>query len=93
MVSSEGLSSSPAPPAAAATVAVAKKYGVTEPISKAGPTRADRQRSRDLEKVWILGYLWRKFNSLHALRFFFWCLSYLFMFFGFWVWAIVLGKV
>ena len=71
MVSSEGVSASPSPPAATATVAVAMKYGVTEPISMAGPTRADRQRSRDLEKVWILGYLLRKFNSLHALRFFF----------------------
>ena len=71
MVSLEGLSASPAPPVVTAMVAVVKKYDVTEPISMAGPTRADRQRSRDLEKVWILGYLWRKFNSLHALRFFF----------------------
>ena len=71
MVSSEGLSASPGPPTATAMVAVAKKYDVTEPISMVGPTRADRQRSRDLEMVWILGYLWRKFNFVHALRFFF----------------------
>ena len=73
MVSSEGLSASPAPPAMTATVAVAvaKKYGIMKPISMVGPTRANKQRSRDLEKVWILGYLWRKFNTLHALRFFF----------------------
>lgn len=45
MVSSEGLSGSPAP--------AAKQYGVTKPISVAGPTEADRQRSRELEKVCI----------------------------------------
>ncbi|KAL4625975.1 hypothetical protein ACB092_05G063100 [Castanea dentata] len=51
MVSSEGLSASPA--TATVAVAVAKKHGVTEPISMAGPTRADRQRSRDLEKFLV----------------------------------------
>jgi poly(A) polymerase len=45
MVSSEGLSGSPAP--------AAKQYGVTKPLSVAGPTEADRQRSRELEKVCI----------------------------------------
>lgn len=42
MVSAEGLSVSPAP---------AKQYGVTKPISLAGPTLADVQRSAELEKV------------------------------------------
>lgn len=45
MVSSEGLSGSPAP--------AAKQYGITKPISVSGPTEADRQRSRELEKVCI----------------------------------------
>ncbi|XP_022715040.1 nuclear poly(A) polymerase 4-like isoform X2 [Durio zibethinus] len=45
MVSSKGLSGSP--PYVAAPV---KQYGVTKPISMAGPTEADIQRSRDLEK-------------------------------------------
>ncbi|XP_062154391.1 nuclear poly(A) polymerase 4-like isoform X2 [Alnus glutinosa] len=45
MVSSEGLSGSPAP--------AAKQYGVTKPLSVAGPTEADRQRSRELEKFLV----------------------------------------
>ncbi|XP_021654661.1 nuclear poly(A) polymerase 4 isoform X2 [Hevea brasiliensis] len=40
MVSSEGLNSSQPP----------KQYGVTKPISMLGPTDADMQRSRELEK-------------------------------------------
>ncbi|XVF24893.1 hypothetical protein REPUB_Repub13aG0166900 [Reevesia pubescens] len=48
MVSSEGLSGSP-PPVAAPV----KQYGVTKPISMAGPTEADIQRSRDLEKFLV----------------------------------------
>ncbi|XP_058006292.1 nuclear poly(A) polymerase 4 isoform X2 [Hevea brasiliensis] len=40
MLSSEGLCSSPPP----------KQYGVTKPISMSGPTEADIQRSRELEK-------------------------------------------
>eukprot|EP00257_Ricinus_communis_P025172 XP_025012586.1 nuclear poly(A) polymerase 4 [Ricinus communis] len=42
MVISEGLSASPPP---------AKQYGVTKPISTAGPTEADIQRTRELEKL------------------------------------------
>ncbi|KAE7999179.1 hypothetical protein FH972_003639 [Carpinus fangiana] len=45
MVSSEGLSGSPAP--------AAKQYGITKPISVSGPTEADRQRSRELEKFLV----------------------------------------
>lgn len=46
MSSSERMSSPPPP----------KQYGVTKPISMAGPTEADIQRNRELEKV--LFYLW-----------------------------------
>ncbi|CAN4095531.1 unnamed protein product [Withania somnifera] len=42
MVSSESLSESTAPPG--------KNYGVTKPLSLAGPTEADIQRNADLEK-------------------------------------------
>ncbi|KAK6772993.1 hypothetical protein RDI58_028231 [Solanum bulbocastanum] len=42
MVSSESLSESAAPP---------MKYGVTKPLSLAGPTEADLQRNAELEKV------------------------------------------
>lgn len=42
MVSAEVLSGSPAS---------AKRYGVSKPISLAGPTEADIQRSAGLEKV------------------------------------------
>ncbi|XWS20217.1 hypothetical protein CRYUN_Cryun31cG0081000 [Craigia yunnanensis] len=48
MVCSEGLSGSPPPVAASVT-----QYGVTKPISMAGPTEADIQRSRDLEKFLV----------------------------------------
>ena len=51
MVSSEGMSGSPPPVAAPVT-----QYGVTKPISMAGPTEVDIQRSRDLEKVYIWKY-------------------------------------
>jgi hypothetical protein len=55
MVSSEGLSGSPAP--------AAKQYGITKPISVSGPTDADRQRSRELEKVCIdIIVFYRKFD-------------------------------
>ncbi|OMO66508.1 hypothetical protein COLO4_30523 [Corchorus olitorius] len=48
MVSSEGLSGLPPP------VAVpVKQYGVTKPISMAGPTEVDIQRSRELEKFLV----------------------------------------
>lgn len=42
--------SSPPPPPLVAPVA-AKKYGVTKPISVAGPTEVDLQRNTELEKV------------------------------------------
>ncbi|XP_049397781.1 nuclear poly(A) polymerase 4 isoform X5 [Solanum stenotomum] len=42
MVSSESLSESASPPP--------KKYGVTKPLSLAGPTEADLQRNAELEK-------------------------------------------
>ncbi|XP_007024323.2 PREDICTED: nuclear poly(A) polymerase 4 isoform X1 [Theobroma cacao] len=48
MVSSEGLSGS-TPPVAAPV----KQYGVTKPISMAGPSEADIQRSRELEKFLV----------------------------------------
>ncbi|KAE8690476.1 Nuclear poly(A) polymerase 2 [Hibiscus syriacus] len=48
MVSSEGLCGS-SPPAAAPMT----QYGVTKPISMAGPTEADILRSRDLEKFLV----------------------------------------
>ncbi|XWS16281.1 hypothetical protein CRYUN_Cryun34aG0071800 [Craigia yunnanensis] len=48
MVSSEGLSCSP--PSVAVPVT---QYGVTKPISMAGPTEADMQRSLDLEKFLV----------------------------------------
>ncbi|XP_052875543.1 nuclear poly(A) polymerase 4-like isoform X2 [Gossypium arboreum] len=48
MVSSEGLCGSQPPIAAPVT-----QYGVTKPISMAGPTAADIQRSRDLEKFLV----------------------------------------
>ncbi|KAL5999649.1 hypothetical protein ACLOJK_037934 [Asimina triloba] len=44
MVSSEEFGGSPPPPLAA------KQYGVTKPISMAGPTDADLQRTLELEK-------------------------------------------
>lgn len=47
MVSAEGLSAPLSPPQAV----VAKQYGVTKPISTAGPTEADVQRTVELEKV------------------------------------------
>lgn len=46
MVRSEGLSAAPSPPQAAT-----KQYGVTKPISTAGPVDADIQRTLELEKV------------------------------------------
>lgn len=46
MVSSEGSCVSPN--------SAAKQYGVTKPISMAGPTKTDRQRSKELDKVWIV---------------------------------------
>ncbi|KAA8521866.1 hypothetical protein F0562_012512 [Nyssa sinensis] len=50
MMGSESVSgSSRSPPQPAAT----KKYGVTKPISLAGPTEADLQRNVELEKVLI----------------------------------------
>ncbi|XVE52014.1 hypothetical protein DITRI_Ditri02bG0086600 [Diplodiscus trichospermus] len=48
MASSEGFSGSPTSVAAPVT-----QYGVTKPISMAGPTEADLQRSRDLEKFLV----------------------------------------
>lgn len=33
------------------TVALPKQYGVTKPLSTAGPTVTDLQRSRELERV------------------------------------------
>ncbi|EOY26945.1 Nucleic acid binding protein, putative isoform 2 [Theobroma cacao] len=48
MVSSEGLSGS-TPPVAVPV----EQYGVTKPISMAGPTEADIQRSRELEKFLV----------------------------------------
>lgn len=42
----ERMSSPPPPPP--------KQYGVTKPISMAGPTEADIQRTRELEKVLFL---------------------------------------
>ncbi|KAA8540346.1 hypothetical protein F0562_024735 [Nyssa sinensis] len=47
MVSSEGLSGSPPPPQSP------KQYGVTKPISFAGPTEADIQRNSELEKFLV----------------------------------------
>ncbi|KAJ7963083.1 Nuclear poly(A) polymerase [Quillaja saponaria] len=46
MVGSEGLAASSSPPQAAT-----KQYGVTKPISMAGPMEADIQRSLELEKL------------------------------------------
>ena len=46
MGSSEGLSQSSPP-----SQAVPKQYGVTKPISMAGPTQIDIQRTLELEKV------------------------------------------
>nr|DAD44576.1 TPA_asm: hypothetical protein HUJ06_002806 [Nelumbo nucifera] len=46
MVNSEGLSGSPPPQAV-------RQYGVTKPISVAGPTEADIQRSLELEKFLV----------------------------------------
>ncbi|XVF86714.1 hypothetical protein PTKIN_Ptkin18bG0064000 [Pterospermum kingtungense] len=48
MVSSEGLSGLPPPVAAPMT-----QFGVTKPISMAGPTEADIRRTRDLEKFLV----------------------------------------
>ncbi|XP_041015498.1 nuclear poly(A) polymerase 4-like isoform X2 [Juglans microcarpa x Juglans regia] len=45
MVSSEGLSPSPA--------SASKQHGVTKPISTAGPSEADRQRNKELEKFLV----------------------------------------
>ncbi|XXG57351.1 hypothetical protein AAC387_Pa03g4527 [Persea americana] len=52
MVSGEGSSDSSSPPAAA------KQYGVTKPISVAGPTEADIQRSAELEKFLVASGLY-----------------------------------
>lgn len=49
MVSSERLSAGVSSPAQGAT----KQYGVTQPISMAGPTEADSQRTLQLEKVCV----------------------------------------
>lgn len=49
MGSAEGLSNSPV----TSNQAVPKCYGVTKPISLAGPCDADVQRSKELEKVLI----------------------------------------
>ncbi|XP_058189793.1 nuclear poly(A) polymerase 4 isoform X2 [Rhododendron vialii] len=50
MAGPESLDGSSPPPAAPVT---AKKYGVTKPISVAGPTEVDFQRNTDLEKLLI----------------------------------------
>lgn len=54
MVRAEGLSGSPPQ---------ARQYGVTKPISLAGPTEADIQRSAELEKVALLLMLLSCFHS------------------------------
>lgn len=48
MAGPESLDGSSPPPPAPVT---GKKYGVTKPISVAGPTEVDFQRNTDLEKV------------------------------------------
>lgn len=60
MVRAEGLSGSPPR---------ARQYGVTKPISLAGPTEADIQRSAELEKVILLFILPLCFRSLDFLLF------------------------
>lgn len=38
-------------------VPLPKEYGVTKPLSLAGPMEADIQRTKELEKVWSLRFL------------------------------------
>lgn len=54
MAGPESLDGSSPPPVAPVT---AKKYGVTKPISVAGPTEVDFQRNTELEKVGFFFFL------------------------------------
>lgn len=67
MVSSEGLSAPLSPPQAV----VAKQYGVTKPISKAGPTEADVQRTVELEKVCAVDFFFLSERSFRCDSFMF----------------------
>lgn len=60
MVSSEGLSPSPA--------SASKQHGVTKPISTAGPSEADRQRNKELEKVCIVFLVLRERSVLYSVH-------------------------
>lgn len=51
MVESDGFSSSPTLPPPAEQEHPPKEWGVTKPLSHAGPTDVDIQRTKDLEKV------------------------------------------
>lgn len=52
MVGSDSLNSSPSPsPSPAEEKLQPKQWGVTKPLSHAGPTDVDIQRNRELEKV------------------------------------------
>lgn len=77
MGSAEGLGNSPLP----ANQAVPKCYGVTKPISMAGPCDTDVQRNKELEKV-LIDKFWLPFSARFEISmvdfFFFFCL------FGLW---------
>lgn len=64
MVSSEGLIAPLPPPQAAA-----RQYGVTKPISTAGPTEADIQRTLELEKVCAIEFCFGKIDEFLFLIF------------------------
>lgn len=51
MGSSEGMGASSKPANAPSQAPPLKQYGVTKPISMAGPTVADLKRTQNLEKV------------------------------------------
>jgi poly(A) polymerase len=51
MGSSEGFGASSKPANSSSQVLPSKQYGVTKPISMAGPTVADLKRTQKLEKV------------------------------------------
>lgn len=74
MGSAEGLGNSPLP----ANQAVPKCYGVTKPISMAGPCDTDVQRNKELEKV-LIDKFWLPFSARFEISmvdffFFFVCL-------------------
>ena len=86
MVSSEGSCVSPN--------SAAKQYGVTKPISMAGPTKTDRQRSKELDKVWIVCvcvfFLLLLEKVLIIYNYCVFCADLVIIYvFGFWVWIIV----